>query len=188
MPTIVPIGRTADGPRPGRGSSFTISEEPHGNPLGDPTSEARLMENLPPPNTKRWVVRRKAAVVAAVRSGAITIEEACHYYQLSEEEFLSWERAFESTACGFAYHARAAISRTSTAPRVGHALQAASVACGKPRRNYARAAAIRSTSNGRTPARARASQKRSACGLVLPDNATKARYRQIRLEREQLPG
>jgi hypothetical protein len=41
------------------------------------------------------VVRRKAAVVAAVRSGEITLDEACRYYQLSEEEFLSWERAFE---------------------------------------------------------------------------------------------
>jgi transposase-like protein len=53
------------------------------------------MENLPHPNTKRWVVRRKAAVVAAVRSGGITIEEACRAYQLSEEALLSWERAFE---------------------------------------------------------------------------------------------
>ena len=53
------------------------------------------MESLPPPNTKRWVVRRKAAVVAAVRSGGITIEEACRAYQLSKEELLSWERAFE---------------------------------------------------------------------------------------------
>jgi transposase-like protein len=53
------------------------------------------MANLPPPNTKRWVVRRKAAVVAAVRSGGMTIEEACRVYQLSEEELLSWERAFE---------------------------------------------------------------------------------------------
>lgn len=54
------------------------------------------MEGLPPPNTKRWVVRRKAAVVAAVRTGGITAEEACRCYQLSEEEFLSWERAFET--------------------------------------------------------------------------------------------
>jgi Protein of unknown function (DUF1153) len=53
------------------------------------------MEGLPPPTTKRWVVRRKAAVVAAVRSGEITLEEACRWYQLSEEEFLSWQRAFE---------------------------------------------------------------------------------------------
>ena len=54
-----------------------------------------LMESLPPPNTKRWVIRRKAAVVAAVRTGAISIEEACRCYQLSEEEFRSWERALE---------------------------------------------------------------------------------------------
>jgi hypothetical protein len=54
-----------------------------------------LMESLPPRNTTRWVVRRKAAVVAAVRSGTITVEEACHYYQLSEEEFRSWDRALE---------------------------------------------------------------------------------------------
>jgi transposase-like protein len=53
------------------------------------------MEGLPPPTTKRWVVRRKAAVVAAVRSGDMTIEEACRIYQLSEEEFLSWQRAIE---------------------------------------------------------------------------------------------
>jgi uncharacterized protein DUF1153 len=51
---------------------------------------------LPPPNTKRWVVRRKAAVVGAVRNGKITLEEACRRYQLSEEEFLSWQRAFET--------------------------------------------------------------------------------------------
>jgi transposase-like protein len=53
------------------------------------------MQDLPPPNTKRWVVRRKAAVVAAVRSGGLTIEEACRVYQLSEEELLSWDRAFD---------------------------------------------------------------------------------------------
>jgi hypothetical protein len=51
---------------------------------------------LPPPSTKRWVVRRKAAVVAAVLAGVMTIEEACRRYQLSEEEFLAWQRAFEA--------------------------------------------------------------------------------------------
>jgi transposase-like protein len=51
---------------------------------------------LPPPTTKRWVARRKAAVVAAVLTGVITVEEACRRYQLSEEEFLAWQRAFEA--------------------------------------------------------------------------------------------
>jgi hypothetical protein len=55
-----------------------------------------LSPYLPPSDTKRWVARRKAAVVAAVRSGAISIEEACRRYHLSEEEFLGWERRIEA--------------------------------------------------------------------------------------------
>jgi DNA-binding winged helix-turn-helix (wHTH) protein len=51
---------------------------------------------MPPLDTKRWVVRRKAAVVNAVRSGAISLEEACRRYQLSLEEFLTWERVIEA--------------------------------------------------------------------------------------------
>ena len=54
------------------------------------------MGQLPPANTRRWVVRRKAAVVAAVQSGKITLEEACQRYQLTEEEFRSWQRAYEA--------------------------------------------------------------------------------------------
>jgi hypothetical protein len=54
------------------------------------------MDDLPPPNTTRWIIRRKAAVVVAVRDGKITIEEALRRYQLSEEEFLSWQRLFEA--------------------------------------------------------------------------------------------
>ena len=50
---------------------------------------------LPPPDTKRWVVRRKAIVVAAVRSGALSIQEACRRYKLSVEEFLAWQRAID---------------------------------------------------------------------------------------------
>jgi uncharacterized protein DUF1153 len=50
---------------------------------------------LPAPDTKRWVVRRKAVVVQAVRSGAITLQDACRRYNLSVEEFLAWQRAIE---------------------------------------------------------------------------------------------
>src|ERR1700738_4980319 len=52
--------------------------------------------DLPPPDTKRWVARRKAVIVDAVRSGAISLEEACRRYELSVEEFLAWQRAIES--------------------------------------------------------------------------------------------
>ena len=54
------------------------------------------MGELPPANTRRWVVRRKAAVVAAVESGKITLEEACRRYQLTEEEFHAWQRAYDA--------------------------------------------------------------------------------------------
>ena len=50
--------------------------------------------DLPLP-TQRWTGRRKAAVVEAVRGGWIPIEEACQLYQISVEEFLTWERDFD---------------------------------------------------------------------------------------------
>jgi len=53
-------------------------------------------DDLPPPNTKRWVIRRKAEVVAAVRKGVISLDEACRRYTLSIEEFLSWQRLIDS--------------------------------------------------------------------------------------------
>jgi len=52
-------------------------------------------DELPPPDTKRWTPWRKASVVDAVLSGAITIEEVCHRYGLSVEEFLSWHNAMQ---------------------------------------------------------------------------------------------
>ena len=49
------------------------------------------MPELPRP-TQRWTVRRKAAVIAAVRGGWVPIEEACELYDISVDEFLAWER------------------------------------------------------------------------------------------------
>jgi hypothetical protein len=49
--------------------------------------------DLPPRDTKRWVPRRKAEVVAAVRGGLLTLDAACERYSLTVEEFLSWQRA-----------------------------------------------------------------------------------------------
>jgi hypothetical protein len=54
------------------------------------------IESLPPKDTKRWVIRRKAEVVAAVRAGVISLEDACKRYTLSVEEFLSWQRLVDS--------------------------------------------------------------------------------------------
>jgi len=51
------------------------------------------LADLPPPDTQRWVARRKAQVVAAVDGGLLCLEEACSRYALTVEEFLSWKRA-----------------------------------------------------------------------------------------------
>jgi hypothetical protein len=56
------------------------------------------MAELPPPNTKRWLVYHKAAVVGAVHNEEITLEEACRRYQIAKKEFLAWQRAFEGVS------------------------------------------------------------------------------------------
>ena len=61
---------------------------PEGTPL--------TLADLPKPDTVRWVIRRKAEVVAAVRGGLLTLDSACERYGLSSEEFLSWQRSIES--------------------------------------------------------------------------------------------
>jgi hypothetical protein len=60
---------------------------PEGSPL--------TVANLPPANTKRWVIRRKAEVVAAVRGGLLSLDEACERYKLTAHEFLSWQRSIQ---------------------------------------------------------------------------------------------
>jgi hypothetical protein len=70
--------------RPGRPSSVI---GPDGLPI--------TLDTLPPPGTTRWVIRRKAEVVAGVRAGLISLEEACQRYTLSVEEFISWQRLID---------------------------------------------------------------------------------------------
>jgi len=60
---------------------------PDGSPL--------TIADLPAPGTTRWVIRRKAAVVAAVRGGLLSLEDACSRYTLTVEEFLSWQHSIE---------------------------------------------------------------------------------------------
>lgn len=64
------------------------------------TDPRMTLEDLPPPDTKRWVASRKAAVVAAVRQGLLTAEEACRRYELSLEEFESWRIALDEHGVG----------------------------------------------------------------------------------------
>ena len=60
---------------------------PDGSPL--------TMADLPDSSTRRWVSRRKAQVVAAVRGGLLSLEEACARYRLTVDEFLSWQGSLD---------------------------------------------------------------------------------------------
>ena len=59
---------------------------PDGSPL--------TIADLPAPGTKRWVIRRKAEVVAAVRGGLLSLEEACGRYTLTVE-IPSWQYSID---------------------------------------------------------------------------------------------
>ena len=68
--------------------------------------------DLPPPDTKRWVTRRKAVIVNAVRAGVISLEEVCRLYELSVEEFLAWETCDRHPrSAGFTRHPATNLSR-----------------------------------------------------------------------------
>ncbi len=60
-----------------------------------PDGEELTLDSLPPPETTRWVSRRKAQVVAAVNGGLLTPDEACARYRMSLEEMANWQRLFD---------------------------------------------------------------------------------------------
>src|SRR5215467_10885005 len=77
-------------------SDSTLQDMANIDPIEVSACPPATTVDLPSPNTKRWVVRRKAIVVAAVRSGALSLQEACRRYNLSVEEFLAWQRAIDA--------------------------------------------------------------------------------------------
>ena len=77
-------------------SSSSRGGQPWGNHTPDAKTAKALLEQLPPPDTTRWVVRRKAEVIAAIRGGVITRADACARYRLSDEELRLWERAIDA--------------------------------------------------------------------------------------------
>ncbi|MDH5188270.1 MAG: DUF1153 domain-containing protein [Rhodospirillaceae bacterium] len=61
----------------------------------EPPAQPMSIDDLPAPGTHRWITRRKAEVVAGVRSGIISLEDACKRYSLSVEEFLLWQTTLD---------------------------------------------------------------------------------------------
>ena len=68
--------------QPTRRAQFVMP--PDGSPLS--------ITDLPAPEAgQRWVIRKKGIVVAAVRGGLLSVEQACERYTLTLEEYLSWQ-------------------------------------------------------------------------------------------------
>src|SRR5687768_14237138 len=65
------------------------------SPVTGPDGEPLSVATLPAPGTTRWVVQRKAQVVAAVEGGLLTLDEACERYDLSLQEFAGWQRSID---------------------------------------------------------------------------------------------
>jgi Protein of unknown function (DUF1153) len=57
-------------------------------------NEKSPIDMLPPPRNRRWVRRQKRAVVAAVYNGSLPLSVAMERYEMSIEEFVSWECEF----------------------------------------------------------------------------------------------
>ena len=84
--------------------------------------------DLPPPNTQRWVPRRKAEVVAAVERGFLTAIDACKRYNLSMEELASWRQMAHR-------HGRKGLRVTQLQKYQERPLQHGAVAPSRPRKS-----------------------------------------------------
>jgi hypothetical protein len=85
-----------------------------------PLGERMTRADLPPRNTLRWIARRKAEVVAAVNGGLLSIREACERYDLTLEEFASWQRAVEREGLPGLRISRAQAHRDSVNRKMRH--------------------------------------------------------------------
>ena len=72
-----------------------MSGNSSGRTVIDPYGEPLTVETLPPADTVRWVPRRKAQVVCAIRGGLISRQEACDRYGISDAELFSWEKLLD---------------------------------------------------------------------------------------------
>jgi hypothetical protein len=81
-------GQAVADPAPPSGDSRPTSVP---GPLGTPLTLA----DLPAPGTTRWVVRRKAEVLAAINGGLLSAADACARYGLSPEELDLWQQAID---------------------------------------------------------------------------------------------
>ncbi len=64
--------------------------------FGNEASNWPTLADLPPRRHARWLPHQKKVVVLAVRSGLLALHQAMERYELSIEEFQSWNRQFSA--------------------------------------------------------------------------------------------
>lgn len=79
------------------------------------------IDELPPPGITRWVIHRKAQVVAAVQAGALSLQEVCDRYSVSVEEFQSWQKTLQRHGIYGLRTTRSQIYRSGETKRNGKA-------------------------------------------------------------------
>jgi len=90
--TIVQQGSEAGKPDPRKASAGRCANS-NERPVANDIEMAGLPP--PPPLPQRWVPHRKAEIVAAVRGGFLSFDEALERYALSVEEYLTWQRGID---------------------------------------------------------------------------------------------
>lgn len=90
-----PLSRSHGRQLAGPGGSGARADSARPREVAGPGGQPITLETLPPPDTRRWVVRRKAEVIAAIRGGLLTAAEACARYRLSPEELELWEESLD---------------------------------------------------------------------------------------------
>ena len=76
-------------------ASVCVSLRPRPKYVRGPDGSPLTITDLPTPGETRWVIRRKAELVAAVRGGLLSLDEACARYLLTVDEFLSWQHSVD---------------------------------------------------------------------------------------------
>ena len=74
---------------------MSVSRQPMPKFVFGPSGAPLTIADLPKAGTKRWVIRRKAEVIAAVRGDLLSLEDACSRYMLTVDEFLSWQHLID---------------------------------------------------------------------------------------------
>ncbi|PCI42437.1 MAG: hypothetical protein COB46_00165 [Rhodospirillaceae bacterium] len=72
-----------------------VRDNTHDNAVKHNLTANLDLSDLPGPATQRWDSKRKAQVVEAVRTGRLSLEQACEVYSMSVDELSSWQRLLD---------------------------------------------------------------------------------------------